>query len=174
MTTTATTTKLTALETDVLGAMYRSEYNDGMGRPSVWTWSVTENARVATVKQISGVVSSLTKKGLLSITEDGKDSFTNVTAKGHEVALAYGLRVVVDAERDTWDVPAAAPAVEAPVVVEAPAAAATPRPGKRGLAYEALAAGYTLDEAVALMDDAMGEDTVGNRRIARWVQKNLL
>jgi hypothetical protein len=84
--------KLTALEQDVLRAFWRSEYQDGDAQPSIWSWSVTDHCQLATPKQVPGVMSSLAKKGLISVTGDtGNEAAASVTEAGFAAAKAAGL-----------------------------------------------------------------------------------
>lgn len=85
--------KLTDLETDVLWACYYNEYHQrGSGQcPAVWSFSVTDNCRVAKPEQVSGVVSSLVKKGLLTSDMVDSDQAIEVTPAGHELALELGI-----------------------------------------------------------------------------------
>lgn len=83
---------LTELEIDVLDGIYRSDYNDGGTTADIWAWSI--NARKATTKQLSGVVSSLSKKGIVVTDGDGtrdNDFTIRVTELGIEVARSLGF-----------------------------------------------------------------------------------
>jgi len=89
--------KLTDLEKDVLDGIYRSEYTDGGTTANIWTWSV--NARITKKNQLSGVVSSLVKKGIVTVGGDGtkdNDNTIDVTALGIEVARDLGFFETVD------------------------------------------------------------------------------
>lgn len=84
--------KLTELEQDVLDGCYRSEYNDGGNHFDIWSWSIA--ARKTGIKQVSGVVSSLVKKGLVTCGGTGTkddDNTVAVTPLGIEVARSLGF-----------------------------------------------------------------------------------
>lgn len=84
--------KLTELEQDVLDGIYRSEYNDGGVTSEVWSWSIAP--RKAGVKQVSGVVSSLVKKEIVTCQGEGTkddDNTVRVTSLGIEVARSLGF-----------------------------------------------------------------------------------
>lgn len=73
---------LTELEKDVIVAITENEYSDAPGNP-VWSWSVTDNCKTTHKDQVSGVVSSLVKKGLAECYNDrGKDSTIHLTNAG--------------------------------------------------------------------------------------------
>lgn len=83
---------LTELEIDVLDGCYRSEYNDGGNHFDIWSWSCAP--RKAGVNQVSGVVSSLVKKGLVTCDGAGTkddDNTIRVTLLGIEVARSLGF-----------------------------------------------------------------------------------
>lgn len=81
-------THLTQLEKDVIfNGFGNNEYeNDGS---AVWSWSIQPNCKIVTEKQISGVISSLVKKGLAKTADwDGgfdKDSTVELTSSGKEI-----------------------------------------------------------------------------------------
>ena len=76
---------LTRLERDVLVAIVENEYSDTPGDP-VWSWSVTDNCKIAKPEQVSGIVSSLVKKGLaISRDWDEKDRTIELTSKGIQI-----------------------------------------------------------------------------------------
>ena len=59
-----------------------SEYSDFPGSP-IWSWSVADNTKIANINQVSGVISSLVKKGLVISAEyDKKDSTVELTPSG--------------------------------------------------------------------------------------------
>jgi len=74
--------KLTELEKVVIRTLAKNEYSDDPGDP-VWTFIIEDNTDLHS-KQISGVVSSLTKKGLVDSNDDGKDSTVWLTENGVE------------------------------------------------------------------------------------------
>lgn len=89
------TVELTALQRDVLAAMYRSEYGDG-DTPCPWSWSITEHCHVARPEQVSGVITALVRKGLIytggmSKKYKSEDAYCGVTALGFAVAKLNGL-----------------------------------------------------------------------------------
>lgn len=84
--------KLTELEKDVLDGMYRSEYNGGGIRFAIWAWSI--RARNTKTNQLSGVVSSLVKKGIVTTGGNGTkddDNTIDITELGIEVARSLGF-----------------------------------------------------------------------------------
>lgn len=72
---------MTELERDVLEAITKSDYYTQPGS-SVWSWSIVDHCRLATKKNIKGVVSSLSKKGLVKCQGAGEDSEVQITTKG--------------------------------------------------------------------------------------------
>ena len=76
--------KLTELEKDVIVAITENEYSDIPG-DHVWSWSVADNCKITHKDQVSGVVSSLVKKGLTKCYEEGKDSTIHLTDAGIKV-----------------------------------------------------------------------------------------
>ena len=81
--------KLTELEKDVIIAITENEYSDSPGDP-VWSWSVADNCKIIHKDQVSGVVSSLVKKGLAECYEEGKDSTVKLTDTG--VKAYHGIK----------------------------------------------------------------------------------
>lgn len=82
--------KLTELEKDVIIAITENEYSDVPGDP-VWSWSVADNTKIANINQVSGVISSLVKKGLVVSSEyDKKDSTVELTDAG--VKAYHGIK----------------------------------------------------------------------------------
>jgi len=73
---------ITKLEKAVIAVIAKNEYSDSPEDP-VWTFIIEDNTDLHN-KQISGVVSSLTKKGLVNSIDDGKDSTIWLTKKGIE------------------------------------------------------------------------------------------
>ena len=73
---------LTEHEKTVVKIIAKNEYSDFPGDP-VWTF-VIEDFTDLHSKQISGIVSSLTKKGLVGSFDEGKDSTIWLTKKGVE------------------------------------------------------------------------------------------
>lgn len=71
---------LTKLEKVVIKVIAKNEYSDSPGDP-VWTFIIEDDTDLHS-KQISGVVSSLTKKGLVGSNDAGKDSTVWLTKKG--------------------------------------------------------------------------------------------
>lgn len=102
VTTPTTTLKLTELEIDVLDGCYRSEYTGGGNDFGIWSWSCAP--RKTGVKQLSGVVASLVKKGLVTCGGNGTkddDSTIDATPLGIEVARALGF-FTVQPDGDEW------------------------------------------------------------------------
>ncbi len=80
-------TKLTTLEEDVMNAIRTSGYYDD-GLDSVWSNCLIDSCDVCKTEQLSGVVSSLTKKGLVTVINKGtKDSCVRYTEKGLKSTL---------------------------------------------------------------------------------------
>lgn len=77
---------LTDLEKEVLTGINNSDYGDQLGDP-IWSYSID----FASSKILSGVVSSLTKKGLVSSQDEGKDSTVWLTDLGIEICKEHGL-----------------------------------------------------------------------------------
>ena len=80
-------TNLTTLEKDVMNAIRNSGYYDD-GLDSVWSNCLIDSCKVCETEQLSGVVSSLTKKGLVEvINKETKDSCVRYTKNGLELTL---------------------------------------------------------------------------------------
>ena len=77
-------TKLTALEHNVLECIDHNEYGDSLC-DNVWTFSVAGYFG-GEPNQLSGVVSSLIKKGFINATDTGDDASIGMTDAG---AAAY-------------------------------------------------------------------------------------
>lgn len=77
---------LTANELAVLNAIDESEYGDTLRDP-VWTFTIEDNSALSG-RVISGVVSSLHKKGLVISSGSGRDQQIEITAKGVEAFIA--------------------------------------------------------------------------------------
>lgn len=76
---------LTELEKQVIKQINQSEYGSEMGDP-VWSWSISGKVKG---KQLSGVVSSLVKKGLVgSDDKSDKDACTWLTKEGVAYCIA--------------------------------------------------------------------------------------
>ena len=76
--------KITELEKDVIfNGFGHNEYEDT--GEAVWTWSIQPNCKIVTEKQISGVISSLNKKGLAVSYDDGEDSAVYLTGQGKKI-----------------------------------------------------------------------------------------
>ena len=74
--------KLTEFEKIVVRVLAENEYSDNLEDP-VWTFIIEDNTNLHS-KQISGIVSSLTKKGLVNSNDNGKDSTIWLTKNGVE------------------------------------------------------------------------------------------
>jgi hypothetical protein len=72
-------TTLTKLECKGIEGIVKSEYGEGAIGRCIWTWSGNPFSKKAT---FSGVISSLSKKGYVSSTEEGKDSTLTLLAAG--------------------------------------------------------------------------------------------
>lgn len=75
---------LTELERDVIkNGFGNNEFEDD--GDAVWSWSIQPNCKLVTEKQISGVISSLVKKGLAISYGDGEDSVVELTNPGKQI-----------------------------------------------------------------------------------------
>lgn len=75
---------LTKLEKDVIVAIAENEYSDIPGDP-VWSFAIEHQTKIAKGKQISGIVSSLVKKGfIVSDTNPGDNNTVYLTKTGIE------------------------------------------------------------------------------------------
>lgn len=72
---------LTAFEYEVLFAIDQSEYGDEI-HSRVWTFTIADHAPSIKGKQISGAVSSLVKKGYVTVCGDGEDQEIGMTEAG--------------------------------------------------------------------------------------------
>ena len=72
---------LTVLEKDVMRAIGENQYSDYPGAP-VWSFAIEYHTVFTNKHQISGVVSSLIKKGIVVSEGDGKDSVVCLTKQG--------------------------------------------------------------------------------------------
>jgi hypothetical protein len=75
--------KLTKNECRAIEGIVSSEYGEGAVGRWVWTWSANP---FASKKTFSGVVASLSKKGLVSVMDEGKDASIRLNEAGW---LAY-------------------------------------------------------------------------------------
>ena len=82
--------KLTEFEIDALRACYFNEYDCDALAPTVWAWSVTENCETVNASQISGVISSLVKKGVVKSQGKGEESVIYPTEIGVSIAGKKG------------------------------------------------------------------------------------
>lgn len=74
--------KLTEFEKIVVRVLAKNEYSDNL-EDLIWTFIIEDNTNLHS-KQISGIVSSLTKKGLVNSNSNGKDSTIWLTKNGVE------------------------------------------------------------------------------------------
>ena len=73
---------LTELEKDVIRAIAENQYADAPDS-QVWSWAIVWHTKIVTKKEVSGVVSSLVKKGLaVSEYYDEKDDTVRLTEQG--------------------------------------------------------------------------------------------
>ena len=72
---------LTELEKDVIVAIAESEYADSP-KDWIWSWAIDYETKITRTGQISGVVSSLVKKGLAKCFGERKDSMIRLTDTG--------------------------------------------------------------------------------------------
>lgn len=75
----------TTLENDVIRAIAENQYSDTLG-DEVWSFAIKYHTKITLDNQISGVVSSLVKKGLVEVTIgwDKNDNTIRLTDKGIE------------------------------------------------------------------------------------------
>jgi len=78
---------LTDLEKLVLEGINNSDYGSELG-DEIWSWSI--NCSV-TGKMLSGVCSSLKKKGLIDSRDDGEDSTTWLTELGIQISKELNI-----------------------------------------------------------------------------------
>lgn len=81
-------TQLTELEKQVLEGINNSDYGDELGS-QIWAWSC--KCPIAETKQISGVISSLVKKGLVEGQDEGDDATIWLTELGIYVCREENL-----------------------------------------------------------------------------------
>lgn len=85
---------LTELEKDCLRACYASEYNGEFGtefKPCIWSFSVADNASITKPEQVSGVIASLVKKGIVVCDGHGNERCVSVVSdEAHEYANKQG------------------------------------------------------------------------------------
>ena len=75
---------LTTLEADViLNGIAKSDFFGDSTNAPVWSEVIIDTCEETTISQISGVVSSLSKKGLLIQSGSGKDASVKLTAEGY-------------------------------------------------------------------------------------------
>ena len=131
--------ELTANEVAALSVFMNSQYYSGEGIENFrnWSWDFADLAVGATgltPKGVTGVISSLSKKGLVDVWaksgKDGDDASIALTTKGVEVYLAItdsALEVAEEApaEMTLDELAAAIESVQAEDVEEAPAPAET-------------------------------------------------
>ena len=80
-------TTLTKLEEDVMNAIRNSGYYY-CGNDPVWSNCLIDSCKVCETEQLSGVVSSLVKKGLVNVTDKGtRDSCVQYTDEGLKMTL---------------------------------------------------------------------------------------
>ena len=75
---------ITPLEADViLNGIAKSDFFGDSTNATVWSEVIIDNCEQTTISQLSGVVSSLSKKGLLVQSGSGKDASVKLTAEGY-------------------------------------------------------------------------------------------
>jgi hypothetical protein len=86
---------ITKLELEALRAIDNSEYGDSLGS-DIWDWSVAQNIVEGTSpKSVPGILSSLSKKGLVICNGEGKEATVGMTDMGQLVYIAsVGLNKV--------------------------------------------------------------------------------
>lgn len=82
--------KLTKSEKKVLKAIHHNYYhgNDSIVRDPIWSDSINDSSFPSGIKgkELSGTVSSLKKKGIVDINNDGKDSTIWITELGYNIS----------------------------------------------------------------------------------------
>jgi len=73
--------KITELEKDVIIAIAENQYADSPDS-EVWSWAIEYETKITKKEQVSGVVSSLVKKGLAISSDYDNDRTVRLTAKG--------------------------------------------------------------------------------------------
>lgn len=94
---------LTEKEKEIIKAIDRSDFGDDSVCDGVWFWSIDPKLEK---KQISGVVSSLVKKGIVNTQDEGgPDHFIAITPKGLEVILIEmkDCKFYKPLELDSWN-----------------------------------------------------------------------
>ena len=77
--------KLTLLEKDVLvNGFGNNDFNEDDEESIVWANSIETNCKICKIEQVSGVVSSLVKKGIMWTKQDGHYGKIGLTEKGKE------------------------------------------------------------------------------------------
>ena len=75
---------ITPLEADViLNGIAKSDFFGDSTNAPVWSEVIIDTCEQTTISQLSGVVSSLSKKGLLVQSGSGKDASVKLTAEGY-------------------------------------------------------------------------------------------
>jgi len=92
---------VTKLELKVLNAIANSDYSDGNLSTPVWFFSISG---CVTSGQMSGVVSSLSKKGLAATFDEGTEDHTiQMTAKGIEAFESILKSIsVINEDDNSW------------------------------------------------------------------------
>lgn len=91
------TVKLTAMELAALTAIDHSEYGDALDEP-IWSFSVTDNIDKAIPKKsVPGIVSSLSKKGLVHCSGGGAPISTGAPDDATIMMSEAGIRAYVAA-----------------------------------------------------------------------------
>ena len=88
---------LTILEKDVLQAVVNNDYSAGNPHGAGWSWAINDACEVVQTKSFSGVVSSLSKKGVVICQGSGDDACISLTDLGRE--LWTKLEKVLEAEQ---------------------------------------------------------------------------
>lgn len=75
---------LTPLEVDViLNGFGKNDFFGDCTNGAVWSNSIIDNCEQTTISQVSGVISSLIKKGMITQNGSGKDASAKLTAEGY-------------------------------------------------------------------------------------------
>jgi hypothetical protein len=93
---------LTAMEQHCLQCIVDNEYQDGAGEDvidnPIWYMQASDvDSKIIKVEQLSGVMSSLSKKGYVGIQKEGRDSTCWITKSGYDALMEWNT------ERDAYD-----------------------------------------------------------------------
>lgn len=169
--------ELTANEVAALSVFMDSQYYSGEGIENFrnWSWDFADLAVGATgltPKGVTGVISSLSKKGLVDVWaksgKDGDDASIALTAKGVEVYLAIADSALEVAEEAPAEVAEEAPADSTlEVAEEAPAEDVEEAPSETTVMLLQASKIVAGDQ---LLGYRVGKVTVGRVRTTVWAE----